>query len=98
MTTVTIYRPSKTAMQSGRGNTQRWILEFEPSAAKFVEPLMGWIGSSDTTNQLRLHFDTKDAAVTYAERNGLHYRIHEPKTRRIRPKSYAENFAFDRVE
>jgi hypothetical protein len=98
MTSVTIYRPSKTAMQSGLRNTQRWVLEFDAGSEKFVEPLMGWTGSADTTSQLRLCFDSRDAAVAFAERHGLRYRIQEPKFRRVRPKSYAENFAYNRVE
>ncbi|HSK30445.1 MAG TPA: ETC complex I subunit [Candidatus Limnocylindria bacterium] len=98
MTSVTIYRPSKTAMQSGLRNTQRWVLEFDAGSEKFVEPLMGWTGSADTTSQLRLRFNSRDAAVAFAERHGLKYTIQEPKVRRIRPKSYAENFAYDRVE
>jgi hypothetical protein len=59
---------------------------------------MGWTGSTDTTSQLRLNFDSREAAVAFAERHGLKYRIKEPKSRRIRPKSYAENFAYDRVQ
>ena len=98
MTSVTIYRPTKTAMQSGVRNTRRWVLEFDTGSDKFVEPLMGWTGSADTTRQLRLRFDTRDAAVAFAERRGLKYRIQEPKFRRIRPKSYAENFTYHRVE
>jgi hypothetical protein len=98
MTSVTIYRPSKTAMQSGHRNVQRWVLEFDAGSEKFVEPLMGWTGSTNTTSQLRLNFDSREAAVAFAERHGLKYQIQEPKVRRIRPKSYAENFAYDRVE
>lgn len=98
MTTVTIYRPSKTAMQSGRSNTKMWVLEFDTGPTRFVEPLMGWVGSDDTTRQVRLRFSTKEEAVAYAEHNGFQYRVQEPKTRRIKPKSYAENFAFNRVE
>ncbi len=98
MTSVTIYRPSKTAMQSGRRNTERWVLEFDSGANKFVEPLMGWTGSADTTGQLRLRFDSREEAVAFAKRHRLSYRIQEPKVRRVRPKSYAENFAYNRVD
>ena len=98
VTTVQIYQPSKTAMQSGSGNTHSWVLEFEPGAPKLADPLMGWLGSSDTRTQVRLKFDSRDAAVDFAERKGLAYRVQEPKTRRIRPKSYAENFSYQRVD
>jgi len=98
VTTVYIYRPSKTAMQSGRGNTQSWVLEFEPGAPKLADPLMGWLGSSDTRSQIRLKFDSREGAVDFAKRKGLDYRIQEPRKRRIRPKSYAENFSYQRVD
>ena len=98
VTTVHIYQPSKTAMQSGTGNTHRWVLEFEPGAPKLADPLMGWLGSSDTRTQVRLMFGSREEAVDFAKRKGLDYRIHEPKTRRIRPKSYAENFSYQRLD
>ena len=98
VTTVQIFQPSKTAMQSGSGNSHRWVLEFEPSAPKLADPLMGWLGSSDTRTQVRLKFDSREEAVDFAKRKGLDYLIQEPKTRRIRPKSYAENFSYQRVD
>ncbi len=92
-----IYKPSKSAMQSGLGRTMHWVLEFEPTAARSIDPLMGWTSSSDTAAQVRLEFDSKDAAVTYAERNGLAYALQEPEPRRRPRKSYAENFKYGRV-
>ena len=96
MTEALIYKPTKTAMQSGLENTRHWVLEFEPGAAKETDPLMGWIGSADTRGQVRLRFDSKEEAVAFAKKNGLSHRVQEPKSRRIRPKSYAENFSFHR--
>ncbi|MFQ5619884.1 MAG: ETC complex I subunit [Rhodospirillales bacterium] len=92
MTEARIYRPAKTAMQSGRAKTRKWVLEFEPAAAKIVDPLMGWTGSADTREQVHMTFDSRDEAVAFAEKNGLEFRVEEPKTRRIRPKNYADNF------
>ncbi|MCC7016533.1 MAG: ETC complex I subunit [Rhodospirillales bacterium] len=97
MTVARIYRPSKTAMQSGRGNTRRWILEFEPAAPKTIDPLMGWTGSGDMAGQVRLRFASGKEAIAYAKRHGLAYQLIEPKERVVRPKSYADNFAFNRV-
>ena len=97
MSVVRIYQPSKTAMQSGRGKTHRWILEFEPEAPVVHDPLMVWMGSSDTPRQLRLQFATCEEAVAYAERNGLRYRIRAAHRPNIRPKSYAENFSTNKV-
>ncbi len=92
MTEARIYRPAQTAMQSGHANTRKWVLEFEPAAAKIIDPLMGWTGSADTLEQVHMTFDSKDEAVAFAEKNGLAFRVQEPKARRIRPKNYADNF------
>jgi len=89
---VRIYRPAKTAMQSGRGNTRAWVLEFEPAARKAHDPLMGWVSSGDTRGQVRLRFATKQDALAYAKRCGLAAEVEEPRERRVRPKSYADNF------
>ena len=93
-----IYQPAKTAMQSGRGNTRNWIIDFEPVEAKRADALMGWIGSGDMRGQVRLKFDNKEQAVEFAARNGITYQLCEPKTQRPRPKNYADNFRFERVE
>ena len=89
-----IYQPTKTATQSGWAKTQAWILEFEPSEARRTEPLMGWISSGDTSCQVKLRFSSKEEAIKYAERENLTYQVMEPKRRRIRPKSYADNFSY----
>ncbi len=94
MTEARIYRPAKTAMQSGQANTRKWVLEFEPGAAKSIDPLMGWTGSADTREQVHMKFDSKDEAVAFAKKNGLAFRVEEPKTPRIRPKNYADNFRY----
>ncbi len=94
---VRIYRPAKTAMQSATGNTRRWVMEFEPTASKITDPLMGWTGSPDTMEQVMLRFASRDEAVAYAERHGLAYRVDEPREPAVTPKSYAANFRHDRV-
>lgn len=79
-------------MQSGRRNTREWVVAFEPGAPKLADPLMGWIGSGDTRQQVRLHFASREEAIAFAQRNNLSYRLLEPKAVRVRPKNYAENF------
>jgi hypothetical protein len=96
MSEVRIYQPTKSAMQSGRRNTMDWLLEYEPDSPKETDPLMGWTGSADTRGQVRLRFDSKEEAVAFAKKNGMAYRLHEPKARRIKTKTYAENFGFRR--
>lgn len=95
--TARIFRPAKTAMQSGVARTKEWVLEHEASAARQIDPLMGWTSSTDTRTQVRLEFDTKDDAIAYAERNGIPYRLDEPKPRGLVRKSYADNFKFGRL-
>ena len=79
-------------MQAGRRNTERWIVQFLSRSPKLPEPLMGWLASSDTRGQPRLTFETREQAVAFAEKHGLSYDLREPRSRVIRPKSYAENF------
>ena len=94
-----IYRPSKTAMQSGRAQTRRWLLEFEPEHAGAVDRLMGWTGSADMlADQVRLDFATREEAVAYAERNGIRCRVEADRARRVTPKSYADNFPWQRPD
>ncbi len=93
---VRIYKPAKTAMQSGQGNTHEWILEPEPSR-KFIDPLMGWTGSRSTVQQIRLKFDTLEEAKAHAEKNGWQYTVEMPHSRPVRPKAYADNFAYNRI-
>jgi hypothetical protein len=95
---VRIFKPAKTAMQSGRGKTRNWVLEFEPTDASRPDPLMGWNGSADTERQVRLRFASAEEAVAYAERRGYEYSVAQPRERRIRPKAYADNFAFGRAQ
>lgn len=94
---VRIFRPSKTAMQSGRGKTHQWLMEFETSAPNRVEPLMGWTSGADTRNQLRLRFESREEAVAYAAARGLTAVVVDPQERTLKPKSYAENFRPDRI-
>ena len=93
-----IYQPPKNAMQSGRATTHQWVLEFEPSSPRRPDPLMGWIGSADTQVQVRLTFDTRDEAVAYADKHGITYDLELPQARRVKPKAYADNFSYRRIE
>lgn len=93
-----IYQPPKNAMQSGWAATHEWVLEFEPSSPRLPDPLMGWSGSADTQAQVRLSFATRDEAVGYAQRNGIAYDLELAQSRRVRPKAYADNFHYGRLE
>ncbi len=92
-----IFRPSKTAMQSGKQKTQDWVLEFEATDARRSDPLMGWTQTSDTSSsQLRLSFETKAEAVRYADQHGVAFQLIDPKPAKRILKAYADNFAFGR--
>ena len=86
-----IYKPSKTAMQSGERNIKKWILEFD-TLNTGIDPLMGWETSKDTMSEVKLKFSTKDQAINYARRNNIDYYIIEPQKRKIIKKSYSDNF------
>jgi len=93
-----IYQPARTAMSSGTAKTKTWVLEYVADSARKVDPLMGWTSSADTQAQVRLSFDSKDAALDYAKAHGIEAVVAEPKTRKpnIRPGGYGENFATNR--
>ena len=86
-----IYIPSKTAMQSGRGKTKKWILEFITKDTS-INPLMGWESSTDTLEEVVLRFSSKEKAIEYAKSNNISYNVIEPKKKEFVIKSYADNF------
>jgi hypothetical protein len=91
-----IYKPAKTAMQSGRAKTKSWVLDYEPEEPRVVESLMGWTTSGDMKSQVHLSFDTKEEAIAYCERSGIAYQVFESKSAPRRGLSYADNFAYSR--
>jgi hypothetical protein len=93
-----IYRPAKTAMSSGMAKTHQWVLEYAPASAREIDPLMGWTSSDDTQAQVKLRFDSKEAALDYAADHGIDAIVMEPKSRKpnLRPMGYGENFATSR--
>jgi len=93
-----IYRPAKNAMQSGKALTKKWRLEFEPRLAPRPDALMGWISSADPNGQVRISFDTKEAAIEFARAHDIPHQVVEtPEAKRV-IRSYSDNFAFRRRE
>ena len=86
-----IYKPTKTAMQSGKGNTKNWVLEFD-TLNTGINPLMGWESSRDTMSEVKLEFSTKEEAINYAKKGNIDYYIVEPQKTKIIKKSYTDNF------
>lgn len=93
-----IFQPAKTAMSSGTAKSKTWVLEYAPSSARAVDPLMGWTSSNDMNSQVRLQFESREAAEAYAQANGIDATVQLPKTRKpnIRAGGYGENFATHR--
>ena len=96
MARASISRPAKTAMQSG-ARTRKWVLAYEPATRRQPDPLMGWTSAEDTLNEVRLHFDTVEEAIAFAKKNALDYTVIPPQDSTEKPKSYADNFRYDRV-
>ena len=89
-----IFIPSKTAMQSGRGKTKKWVLAFESKNTK-TNPLMGWESGEDTMSEVILNFNSKEKAIEYAKKNNIIYQVIEPKKSEFIIKSYSDNFLKD---
>lgn len=93
-----IFKPARTAMQSGKAKADSWIFEYEPEVPLKADPLMGYTSSSDMRRQIRLEFATEEEAVAYAERNRIPFRIIETRPVEPRIQSYADNFRFNRPQ
>jgi len=94
--TARIYLPARSATQSGQAK-DKWVLEYEPEQPRAIEPLMGWVSSGDMKQQIRLKFDSKEEAIAYAQREGIPYRVEEPKPAARKILSYSDNFAPNRL-
>ena len=95
--TARIFKPAKTAMQSGKAGTGEWVLEYEQETPRKVEPLMGYTSSSDMKSQIRLTFPTLEAAQEYARKNGIACRVQQPQQAKRRKMAYSDNFNYNRT-
>jgi ETC complex I subunit conserved region len=93
-----IYKPSRNAMQSGKGKSQAWVFEYEQSTERSADPLMGWTSSDDTATQVKLNFATREEAEAYAKRKGVAYTVQTEAVTKLQKKSYSDNFKFGRDE
>ncbi len=91
-----IYKPAQRPTQSGKANSQDWVLEFEPASARLPDPLMGWPQMTDPDGQVRLTFASAEDAVRYAEARGLPFQVAPERKPKMIIKAYADNFAADR--
>ena len=90
-----IYQPTKNAMQSG-DKVKSWILEYEGiKKDEFIDPVMGWTGSSDPNNQIKLYFVSSEEAVIYSKKNNIPYEVLSNDKKHFTVKHYSENFTTD---
>ena len=87
-----IFKPAKTAMQSGRSKFNKWVLKFSDKKNQLKDTMMGWNGGSSTISQIELKFSSKEEAVNYAKKNSIDYEVLETSERKVINKSYADNF------
>ncbi|MBB2765762.1 UNVERIFIED_ORG: hypothetical protein M2312_002608 [Rhizobium esperanzae] len=93
-----IYRPAKTAMQSGKAKTHLWVLEFDQESPRKIDPIMGYTSSGDMRQQVKLTFETQALAEAYAQRNGIEYRVIAPKEPARQVVAYPDNFRYTRTQ
>jgi hypothetical protein len=93
-----IYKPSRSAMQSGKGKSSQWVLEHEPETKGAADPLMGWTSTDETVTQVRLTFESREEAEAYAKRKGIAYVVQAETPVRMQKKSYSDNFRFGRTD
>ena len=96
--TIKIYKPSKTAMQSGLRKTKKWLAEYISDTDNIKDSLMGWNSSLDTQSQIKIFFETKEQAIVWAKKNNYQFYVEEEKIKKTKPKSYASNFDINRKE
>jgi hypothetical protein len=87
-----IYQIQKNALQSGKALTHKWVLEYAPAEAKQADPLTGWAGSGDTRQQLKLSFPSLEAAIAYADKEGVAYTVIATPPKTLKLQAYADNF------
>lgn len=92
--TRSIYKPTKTATQSGNWNSSHWLMDWDvlPKGHRWENPLMGWQSSADYMNGMRLPFKSKEDAINFANKQGYEYFVQEPNKRKVAPKAYANLF------
>jgi hypothetical protein len=93
-----IFKPARSAMQSGKGKSNDWILEFEQESPRVADPLMGWTSANETGTQVKLKFPTREAAEDYAKKKGIAYQVQAETPARMIKKSYSDNFKFGRTD
>lgn len=87
-----IYKPSKSAMQSG-SKSQSWLLEYiRVVGSEGKDSVMGWRSNTDMNQELKLRFDSLESAKAYAKANHIAFEFITPTPRAVIKKQYSDNF------
>ena len=87
-----IFKPTKSAMQSGLNNSKKWCLRNKDENESFISSKYCWNGSSNPEKQIKIFFDDLDSAVNFAKKNNYNFEVLKPNLKTLIKKSYAENF------
>ena len=96
MKKVVIFRGTRTPTQSGNFKSKFWYLKFDKLVDYEEDTMTGWKGSAVPENTSKLKFTTLESAISYAENKNYSYRILSNSNKKIRIKSYADNFKYNR--
>lgn len=88
-----IYPVLKSSARSVNKFAEMWSLEYVPARnARYIEPVMGWISSSDTlASQIKIYFHSKSAALDYAEKRKISFELIDRKPLNYQHQKYYTN-------
>ena len=90
---VTISKPAKSAMQSGKGKSKKWLVSTNyDQTNRSLDEVMGWVSADNTLSQLNFQFDNKEDAIIFCQDSNYEYEVIEPKESSFKHKSYTANF------
>lgn len=91
---VRIYKEAKPATQSSNDNGKFWKIDWEIAGKsnRWENDLIGYQGTADAMNATVLKFDSKEAAIRFAEEQQWIFVVSEPKERKFVKKDYSANF------
>lgn len=97
---VRVYRPAKSAAQSGHAKAHHWVIEPENATPRTPEPIMGWISAEDSFSELKqsLRFPSEEDALAFVKNKGWEIIVREPNERHVRPRNYLDNFRIVRPQ
>lgn len=87
-----IYKPTRSAAQSGNASYNHWLLRFVHNGSRKIESVMGWTSTKDMSQEVILRFDSLAGAECYAKKNNIAYEVVPKEEHKLIIRSYADNF------